>query len=77
MGEQRTLLAGPGERMWAAQGVVLRTHLVVVQCQAQLAFVRAQVVLHEVRILGTEAQPVKTVGDGALRPHSRLPGTEG
>lgn len=74
MGEQRTLPAGPGDRMWAAQGTVLRTHLVVMQCQAQLAFVRAQVVLHEVRVLGTEAQPVRLWETAPCGPTAVCPG---
>lgn len=37
---------------------VRRTHLVVVQGQTQLAFVGAQMVLHEVRVLCRETQPV-------------------
>lgn len=41
----------------ARRGAV--THLVVVQRQAQLALVGAQVVLHEVGVLGRETQPLR------------------
>lgn len=46
---------GGGPRRAAAESTPEpRTHLVVVQGQAQLALVGAQVVLHEVRVLGRE-----------------------
>lgn len=36
----------------------LTTHLVVVKRQAQLAFIRAQMVLHEIGVLG-KRQPIR------------------